>query len=254
MDAMGDSINRLFICEFCRESFTEIGLKRHMDELRDKINKPVNSKILNDVLSLQNDLERRKNIKHNRKKTLKWVMKCHKTFGHKDHLKKDIDSTHNQGEFFDCKTCGLSYQVEGNFILHVILVHNESKLFECETCHKSFYSQGNLNAHKQKNRCKPFQCNICPNRFKTEENLIFHIQSWHPKDKPFKCKFCLASFDDQKTLNNHTMTVHRDIKPYKCEFCLKSFRSNGHLKRHLMKVHKYMNFSKILPTSSMYTL
>ncbi|XP_014237652.1 gastrula zinc finger protein XlCGF7.1-like [Trichogramma pretiosum] len=263
MDAMGDSINRLFTCEFCHKSFTEIGLKRHMDSFihHPRLNhSPRDSEILDYVLNLEDYWE------HNQFCECEI---CRQSFGLQSELKHHKDTDHIQSSHLNltehiisvqnkekpivCRLCGQSIGQQGNLQRHIDTVHKKIKPYKCDMCPLSFSRKDNLQNHKQRiHKQDPFECHICYKSFEYKKDYLTHLREVHSncqrkrpvksklnEKKTFKCDKCDRSFVGKKYLDDHIRMRH---KIFECKACHKSFGENNKLKRHIIIEHRSGKF------------
>ncbi|XP_014237653.1 zinc finger imprinted 3-like [Trichogramma pretiosum] len=250
MDAMGDSINRLFTCEFCHESFTEIRLKRHMNSFilsPDSLDYVLNRKdywahnqfceceICRQLFGLQSELKHHKDTDHIQRKHL--------------NLTEHTISVQNKEKPIFSNLCGQSIGQMGNLQRHINTKHKKLKSYKCDMCPSSFGRKDKLQGHKKRKHGQdPFKCHTCYKSFGLKKHYLTHLKDEpshrqrklpvkpeHKEKKPFQCDKCDKSYGAKTNLDEHIRKIH---KIFECKACQKSFRGQNKFNRHVIMEHE----------------
>ena len=148
---------------------------------------------------------------------------------------KRHESTHNQGQPYQCAICGKTYKTD--LILKFHMDEHTGQTFQCTICNKTYKTRQNLKSHMytHKARTKTFQCDICGKSLTRSKTLKIHLQI-HSDERKFQCKFCSRAFNTLSYLDRHVKCVHENIKRFECNICGKTF-SYKHNQQDHMTIH-----------------
>ena len=175
---------------------------------------------------------------------------CHKTFRHKDYLKKHIDVEHLSHEKSKdkCDICDGMYKSKRLLQTHQHRIHEMKANRKCTFCHKHFNRPSVLKEHIQVEHFGHFhKCEICDKTFRHKDNLKKHMKR-HQIDqeqtlrKPknlknnyeppkIQCNLCNNLFSSILSLKEHVSNVHGERK-FSCDLCNREFPTNRNLKQH----------------------
>ena len=111
---------------------------------------------------------------------------CGKTFGHKSHLKRHMNTVHLKQKNFKCDHCDYICGEKSNLKTHIDTVHLRHRNFNCDLCEYTCGVKGSLKTHvkqihlKQKN----FSCDKCDYICTMKCSLNIHINRIHTNPKP----------------------------------------------------------------------
>ncbi|CAO2824178.1 unnamed protein product [Amaranthus hypochondriacus] len=226
---------RRYYCEFC-------GICRSKKSL-------LNSHLISHH---QEELEKKKEIEGEGKKSSNTCEECGATFKKPAHLKQHLLS-HSIERPFSCSVndCNASYRRKDHLNRHML--QHEGKLFKCpiENCNKEFVVHSNVSRHvrefhKDKPKCYSekgpdkhvCQETGCGKEFKYASQLQKHAESHVLKSSETFCgdPKCMMSFSNLEGLREHIRTCHQYVK---CEVCrTKHLRKN--YKRHLQTHEEHL--------------
>ena len=150
---------------------------------------------------------------------------CHKSFSHKDTLRRHLKRFH---------------QITKSF---------QTGQFECEVCHKGYRNKEYLDKHKKEKHqitkpphLKSHRCNLCDILFSTTLEFIEHIDEIHKVESGYKCDTCDIIIPTRSQFHSHTrIKKHlKDDKIWKCDECDITFEARWGHDYHRDTVHREM--------------
>ena len=121
-----------------------------------------------------------------------------------EHITNEVDKS------LQCDKCNSFFKSKSHLKRHIESVHEENKDFECNICDVKFSRKAYLkihmdSVHKGK---EPFQCNVCDVIFSTKGNLKEHMDSVHEGKKLFQC------FTQKSSMKEHIASFQEGKMPY----------------------------------------
>lgn len=100
---------------------------------------------------------------------------CGTAFTQADALRSHLRVVHQNGEPFECKTCGETFSYAHHHNRHQVL-HTGDKPYACEVCGKRFANWDNRKAHEFTHSYKkPFECSECGKGYIRRAHLLLHL-------------------------------------------------------------------------------
>jgi len=172
--------------------------------------------------------------------------KCNVSYTRASHLKRHVESVHEQGQFFcDHSGCEAVLRSSEHLKRHVRLVHGtpKSRLLTCDQCDKVFIKRSQLAAHAEVEHGvaseishRPHACQKCEKSFAYASQLKRHVQRWHQPKARRKCQHCTLTFDDHNRLRSHVADTHTQRVRCPNIGCSRTFLSGSEaLSRHAEK-------------------
>ncbi|XP_058835996.1 zinc finger protein 319-like [Topomyia yanbarensis] len=167
-------------CPNCDQSFNEFNLRKHLQEVHQKVPQYecslCKSKPFEDRCSYENHVYN----KHQGFRVKCHI--CHKMLRSK--LKTHIEYIHSEG-VPRCNICNKEYSNKYKLMRH-LKCHTDPRepgaSVRCERCNESFESVSKLKYHKAKHQTKIFQCDKCSKMFYRNEALVQHQKTHEEKE------------------------------------------------------------------------
>ena len=168
-----------FICEFCKESFSQ-------------------SRLLS---------EHKYNHHSVKYPSMSYVCGCHIGSGDLTSITQSHTITITGEKSFKCDLCGKEFTTSQQLTQHK-RSHSGEKPFKCELCDKGFTQSCNLTTHKRIHTGeRPYKCPMCEKGFTRSDSLTTHKRI-HSGEKPFLCKFCSQGFSWSYQMVKHMINKH----------------------------------------------
>jgi KRAB domain-containing zinc finger protein len=214
-----------YFCDHCPKSFIfEGSLRRHMEKVRAKVNKPKKRK-----LQLPCD----------------YCEKVLKSY----HLAKVHYRNHHPGRpiiasghaNYNCSNCANRFFTADDLEAHLNVEHGiDTKKNYCKDCKQPLKDQEHTChfhfANKEKKKHVPFKCLICRKEFATKNTMKRHMEQIH-EGKTYPCDQCTRTFTAPNSLKNHILIVHEKRFDYECQHCGKKWATKGLLQDHITQSH-----------------
>lgn len=115
---------------------------------------------------------------------------------------------HHGGENCNkCEICGKLFQDFSHVKRHIQSVHENYRPKTCSICGKNF-KDIDMNRHMRIHSGeRPFPCDVCDSTFRFNQDLIVH-KRLHTGERPYECTICLMRFIANTNLNKHLKARH----------------------------------------------
>ncbi|XP_072049551.1 uncharacterized protein [Amphiura filiformis] len=146
---------------------------------------------------------------------------------------------HKQDGIISCRDCGIYFDTQENFVLHLKSNHNTYEIVEeptyvseepnndwwpCKSCSEVFPSLYALKRHtnkehwtKQNEEDELWPCLECTSSFRSYADLRIHVDKRHLERKIWTCETCSEIFETSAQLQEHNFSIHK-YKPPKPTF------------------------------------
>ena len=221
--------------------------KTPIDQRVNKIDVDLNSEKLNNITSVDSDIEVHVNSSFD---SIKYACEsCDYSCTDESTLKVHM-ATHTGEKSFKCNNCENEFKSKLDLVIH-LSTHTGEQPFKCNVCGKNFKGKQKLNDHskvhvgqsrhtsknrKKNNKCKKsvFTSDEIEDICEIDTSLLANLSL---NEKPFACKKCCSQFTTMHELNIHCLS-HRKGNMFKCTECDYASLSENALNKH-RKIHFY---------------